>query len=160
MRRSVLVAVGWVALLVAVVVPASAEEAAGHAMITPDQIEWNAIGSLPPGAKVAVLEGDPAGDGPFTMRIEFPADYVVPAHTHPVTERLTVLSGTFYVGLGDSFDREKAHALPVGALAVMESGTAMFGFTGDEPTVIQLNGNGPWGITFLDPDDDPRKKPE
>lgn len=139
---------------------AGQEEAPAHVMVTPDDLDWQPVPSLPEGARGAVLEGNPAEEGPFTMRLSLPPGYTIPVHTHPVTERLTVLSGTFHVGLGETIDREAAHALPAGTLAVMDSGIAMYGFTGDEPTVIQLNGDGPWGITYLDPGDDPRQKQE
>jgi hypothetical protein len=148
------------ALLFVLPLPAAAQDAPGHVMVTADQLDWKPVPSLPQGARVAVLEGDPSQEGPFTMRLELPAGYDIPVHTHPVTERVTVLSGTFYIGLGETFDREGGHALPAGGLAVMEGGMAMYGYTGDEPTVIQLNGNGPWGITYLDPADDPRRQQE
>lgn len=134
------------------------EDMPGHLMVSADELDWQPVASLAPGAQVAVLEGDPSQEGPFTMRLHLPANYDIAVHTHPATERVTVLSGTFYVGLGETFDREAAHALTPGGLAVMESGLAMYGYTGDEPTVIQLNGNGPWGIDYLDPKDDPRRQ--
>jgi quercetin dioxygenase-like cupin family protein len=128
----------------------------GHLSVTPDQIQWQETSSLPSGAKVAVLEGDPAGGGEFTLRISFPAGYSVPLHTHPAVERVTVLDGTFYLGVGDTFDRDKAEALQQGSLAVMDIGVVMFGYTGEEPAVIQINGTGPWGIDYVNPEDDPR----
>jgi hypothetical protein len=139
---------------------AGEEEAPAHVMVMPDDVDWQPVPSLPEGARVAVLEGNPAEAGPFTMRLSLPPGYTIPVHTHTVTERVTVMAGTFHIGLGETFDREAAHALPAGSLMVMEGGLAMYGFTGDEPTVIQLNGDGPWGITYLDPADDPRKKQE
>jgi quercetin dioxygenase-like cupin family protein len=160
-NRIVVVAVVAVALLGGIGgTVAGEEEAPAHVMVMPDDLDWQPVPSLPEGARVAVLEGNPAEEGPFTMRLSLPPGYTIPAHTHPVAERVTVLSGTFHIGLGETFDREAAHALPEGALAVMDSGIAMYGFTGEEPTVIQLTGEGPWGITYLDPDDDPRKKQE
>ena len=132
----------------------------GHLMVLPDQLEWKDVPSLPPGAKWAALEGDPTKAEPFTMRVQFPANYTIPLHTHPVVERVTVLSGTLHFASGEVFDREKAKPLPPGALAVMGGGVPMYGFTGGEPVVIQVNGVGPWGIDFLNPADDPRKKPD
>ena len=135
------------------------EHPPGHLTVSPDAIEWSPVGSLPPGAEAAVLEGDPAKAEPFTMRIKFPANYVVPVHTHPAVERVTVLEGTLHLGIGETFDRDAAMALPEGGLAVMDSGVAMYGFTADEGAVIQLNGEGPWGIDYLDPSQDPRQAP-
>lgn len=159
MTRGALVATLAVVLAVGLPVASPAGEGhAGHTLVTPDEIQWAEAPSLPSGAKVAVLEGDPAGDGVFTMRVSFPAGYSVPLHTHPTVERVTVLDGTFYVGVGDSFERDKAEALPEGSLVVMDAGVVMFGYTGEEPTVIQINGTGPWGIDYVDPEDDPRKQ--
>lgn len=161
MRTNLVLAVVAAALLCGIGgTIAGEEEAQAHVMVMPDDLDWQPVPSLPEGARVAVLEGSPAEEGAFTMRLSLPAGYTIPVHTHPVTERVTVLSGTFHIGLGETLDRAAAHALPAGALAVMDSGIAMYGFTGDEPTVIQLNGDGPWGITYLDPSDDPRKKQE
>lgn len=133
------------------------DHGAGHLMVTPDELEWGPVASMPPGATGAVLEGDLAEAEDFTLRIRFPADYVIPLHTHPAVERVTVLEGTLYFGIGDTFDREAAKTLPPGTLAVMDVGVPMYGFTGDEPVVIQINGRGPWGIEYVNPEDDPRR---
>lgn len=129
----------------------------GHLMVTPDELEWGPVGSMPAGATAAVLEGDPSKAEDFTMRIRFPANYVIPVHTHPAVERVTVLEGTLYFAIGDTFDRTAAQAFGPGALAVMGVGVPMYGYTGDEPAVIQLNGRGPWGIEYVNPEDDPRR---
>ncbi|HVS01700.1 MAG TPA: cupin domain-containing protein [Thermoanaerobaculia bacterium] len=148
-------------LLLGLGAPALAEdEHPGHLMVLPDQLEWKAVASMPAGARAAVLEGDPSKEQDFTMRIEFPANYTIPLHTHPAVERVTVLSGTLYFAVGDTFDRQKAQAVPAGSLAVMDAGVPMYGFTGDEPVVIQLNSTGPWGIEYLNPDEDPRQASE
>ncbi|MGH2689869.1 MAG: cupin domain-containing protein [Actinomycetota bacterium] len=138
-------------------VAAAAGEHGGHLMVGPDQLAWGPVGSMPPGATVAVLEGDPSKAGDFTMRIRFPANYVIPVHVHPVVERVTVLEGKLYFAVGDKFDRNAAQAVGPGALAVMDAGVPMYGYTKDEPAVIQLNGRGPWGIEYVNPEDDPRR---
>lgn len=134
-----------------------AEVEGGHLMVLPDQLSWSAVASMPPGATMAILEGDPSKPEAFTMRIRFPANYTIPLHTHPAVERVTVLDGTLHFGVGETFDRANAHAMPPGTLAVMGTGVPMYGFTGSEPVVIQLNGVGPWGIEYSDPADDPRR---
>jgi hypothetical protein len=130
-----------------------------HAIVaTPDAIKWApAPAALPAGAKLAVLEGDPAKQGPFTMRLSLPADYRIPPHFHPVTEHVTVIEGTFYVGMGETFDASKASALPTGTFAALEPGVRHFAFTKGAAT-IQLHGVGPWGLTYVNPADDPRSK--
>lgn len=157
--RKTFIVLSSIALTALAFAPAAsmAGEKAGHLMVTPDQLEWGPVGSMPPGATAAVLEGDPGNAKDFTMRIRFPANYVIPVHTHPAVERVTVLEGTLYFAVGDTFDRAAAQAFGPGALAVMDVGVPMYGFTGDEPAVIQLNGRGPWGIEYVNPEDDPRQ---
>jgi hypothetical protein len=94
---------------------------------------------------------------PFTVRLRFPSNYKIPAHWHPAVERVTVMSGTFHMGIGDKLDENKTMPLPTGSIAIMQSKTNHFAWTMEE-TVVQLHGTGPWGITYLNPLDDPRKK--
>ena len=132
---------------------------AGHALFTPADLKW-AVGpaSLPAGAQAAVLEGDPAKAGPFTLRLKIPADYKIPAHSHPADEHVTVISGTFHMGMGDKLDAANGKALPAGSFALMPAKTNHFAWASEE-TIVQLHGIGPWGINYVNPDDDPRKKP-
>lgn len=131
----------------------------GHIIMTPVDIKWvDAPSSLPPGAKFAVIEGDTKNTGPFTMRFKFPADYKLQPHWHPAIEHVTVISGTLYFGPGDQVDPANAKALTAGSFAVMPQGQTMFGWTTKEETIIQVHGIGPWGITYVNPADDPRKK--
>ncbi|HSV16448.1 MAG TPA: cupin domain-containing protein [Tepidisphaeraceae bacterium] len=128
-----------------------------HRAITPDQIQWqNNPPSLPPGAKMAVLEGDPSKPGFFTIRAVFPDGFRIPPHMHPNAERVTVLSGTLYLAHGEKFDESAAQALPAGSYSSMPAGMHHYGFAKGE-TTIQVSSIGPWGITYLNPSDDPRK---
>jgi hypothetical protein len=136
---------------------ASAQHGGAHRMVMPDDLKWSDVPSLPPGAKIAVIEGSMNEAVPFTIRLKFPRDYAIPAHSHPAIERVTVLSGTFHMGTGDKLDKVKTHALPPGAIGIMQPGTNHFAWTAGD-VVVQLNGNGPWGINYVDPKDDPRKK--
>ena len=149
-----------IALLVPAL-PASSQEAGheGHLMVLPKQIEWkDAPPSLPAGAKVAVLEGDPAKAGPFALRLKFPKGYKIAPHTHPAVEHVTVLQGALQMGLGDKWDDKALHELPVGGFAVMQTGTKHFAAC-KQACTIQLHGIGPWGITYVNPADDPRNAP-
>jgi hypothetical protein len=146
-----------IALTFAILPPAWAGEHTGHVMFTPAELQWADIPSMPGGAKIAVIEGPITEAVPFTFRVKFPANYQVPPHWHPAIERVTVLSGTLHLGTGDTFDRAKAKALPAGSISVMEPKMHHFAWTGEE-TIVQLNGMGPWGITYVNPADDPRKK--
>ncbi|MGI8601758.1 MAG: cupin domain-containing protein [Verrucomicrobiales bacterium] len=145
--------------------PASAQESqktaahpsAEQAIHTPDKIKWQAgPPSLPAGAKMAVLEGDPAKEGFFTMRIQMPDGYKIAPHTHPKVEHITVLSGTFNFGMGEKFDQSATQPMPAGTFGFWPAGMKHFVWAKGE-TVVQLHGIGPWKIEYVNPADDPRK---
>ena len=88
-----------------------------HVMYSAADLKWGAAPpSLPAGAKAAVLAGDPGKAGPFTIRLQMPAGYKIPAHTHPTEERITVISGAAQFGAGPKFDDAAAHELTAGGL--------------------------------------------
>src|SRR6266498_3874103 len=121
-----------------------------------EKIEWkDGPPALPRGAKVAVLEGDPAKEGPFVIRLLFPGGYHIPAHTHPKTERVTVISGAIYLATGEALDRNSAKELPAGSFGFWPARMKHTAWFGGE-TVIQLHGIGPWQINYVNPADDPR----
>jgi hypothetical protein len=126
-------------------------------MVGPNDLQWADVPSLPSGAKIAVIQGPLNEAGPFTFRLKFPADYKVAVHTHPAIEHVTVMSGTLYFAGGDKFDEARAKMLTPGSVAIMPPGHSMYGWTKEE-TIIQVHGVGPWGIDYLNPADDPRKK--
>ncbi len=121
------------------------------------EIQWkDGPSSLPAGAKVAVLEGDPAKEGFFTMRLWLPDGFKIPPHWHPKVEHVTVISGTFNVGMGDKFDQTATRAMPAGTFGFWPADMEHFAWAKGE-TVLQLHGTGPWMITYVNPSDDPRK---
>ena len=126
-------------------------------MATSDELKWVDIPSLPPGAKLAVIEGPLNQAVPVTFRVKFPANYQLPAHWHPAIEHVTVISGTFNMGMGDQLDRAKTKALTAGGVAIMQPKTNHFAWTKEE-TIVQVHGMGPWGVTYVNPADDPRKQ--
>jgi quercetin dioxygenase-like cupin family protein len=129
-----------------------------HALLTSQDITWgNAPASLPPAAQAAVLEGDPAKEGPFTLRIRMPDGYRLPPHFHPAVEHVTVLQGTFVLGMGETVNTQAEKALNAGSFAYMPAGMRHFARAQGD-TIIQLHGIGPWGITYVNPSDDPRSK--
>jgi quercetin dioxygenase-like cupin family protein len=129
----------------------------GHTIVQPDQIKWApAPAALPSGAQIAVLYGDPGKEGLFAFRLKVPAGYKVPPHTHPTIEAVTVIYGTFKLGMGETADESKAQPLPAGSFFAFPPGTAHYVFAGEE-TVVQISTNGPWGITYVNPKDDPRQ---
>jgi len=152
------------ALLTALVVgglgaAAGSAQMGGHAhvMVTPDDLKWTDIPSLPPGAKIAVIEGPMTEAVPFTFRLKLPANYKIPAHWHPAIEHVTVISGGFSMGTGDKLDTSKSKELRAGSVAIMQPKTPHFGWTKEE-AIVQVHGVGPWGVTYVNPEDDPRKQ--
>ncbi len=123
-----------------------------------DLLKWQpGPPSLPKGAMIAVLEGDPGKEGPFVFRVKVPDGYRVPPHTHPKTERITVLAGTFYLGMGEKFDMTAGKAMPAGTYGYWPAGMKHFVWVKGE-TIVQFHGNGPWSIEYVNPADDPRKQ--
>jgi len=136
----------------------SKKESAEMAVLTPTDMKWQeAPPSLPKGAMIAVLEGDPTKEGEFVMRARMPDGYRVPPHTHPKTERVTVISGEMHIGMGEKFDEKTTKAMPAGTYGHWPAGMKHFAWMKGE-TVIQLHGTGPWSIEYVNPADDPRKK--
>ena len=127
-----------------------------HILMTAADISWvDAPPVLPVGAKIAVLEGDPSKPGPFTLRLQFPANYKIAPHSHPADEHVTVISGSFARGMGDVFDESKLEELGPGGFAMMQTGANHFAWSKDG-AVVQLHGIGPWGLTYVNAADDPR----
>jgi anti-sigma factor ChrR (cupin superfamily) len=127
-------------------------------LVSPGDLKWNDVPTLPPGAKIAVIEGPMSEPVPFTVRLKFPANYQIPAHWHPAVERVTVLTGTINMGIGDKLDKQKTTPLSAGSIGIMQPKTNHFVWTAGEEVIVQLNGTGPWGVTYVNPADDPRKK--
>ncbi len=154
--RAPMTFVGVWLVLAGTAVPASAQEQSGSPIIaTPASLTWGpAPAILPAGAKLAVIAGDPTKAGPYTMRLKMPHGYRIPPHWHSVDEHVTVLQGTFRVGLGTPFDSTKLTDLPAGSFGMLHPGMVHFAEARGE-TVIQLHGVGPWGLTYANPADDP-----
>jgi quercetin dioxygenase-like cupin family protein len=111
---------------------------------------------LPKGAQLAVLYGDPGKDGPFVVRLKFPSGYKIPAHMHPSDENVTVISGTLNFAMGDKLDPKKGEALKAGSYIHMPKGMHHYGWASQE-TIVQINGTGPFEVTYINAADDPRK---
>lgn len=130
-----------------------------HIFVDPDRLEWTAgPASLPAGAQMAVIEGDPSSSGLFTMRLRLPDGYRIAPHFHGADEHVTVLSGTFVMGLGDTWNADGGMALAPGGFAVMPAGTRHFAWSQGE-TILQIHAAGPWTLTYVDAADDPRTPP-
>ena len=107
----------FVAAMLLAALPAAASAMDNHMAVQPNALKWGpAPPSLPPGAQVAVLDGDPGKDGPYVLRAKLPSGYKVPPHTHPTDENVTVISGTFHIAMGDKFDATKGDAVKAGGV--------------------------------------------
>jgi quercetin dioxygenase-like cupin family protein len=145
------------ALLLTTANVALAEDMA--APINASQIKWSAAPNmLPPGAQWFVLSGDPSKEGLYTVRLRLPTGYQIPAHNHPTTEAVTVLSGKILLGIGDKLDPKKGTVLTTGAYAEAPAKMNHYAVA-TSPSVIQVHGMGPFAITYVDAADDPRNAP-
>jgi quercetin dioxygenase-like cupin family protein len=153
---AVLSSVGAVALLGGM--PQPHASGAHHTEVSADAIKWGAAPpSLPPGAQAAVLFGSPAKEGPFVLRLKFPAGYVVPPHRHSKDELVTVISGKFVATHGEKVDRASLKFLPAGSFIHLPAGMPHYAVAEVE-SVVQINGTGPFDVIYINPQDDPRKK--
>ena len=128
-----------------------------HVIVNASDLKWtDAPPSFPPGGKMAVLQGDPGKASLFTIRFKAPDGYKVPAHWHPTTEHVTVISGTGYLGTGDKLDERKGVPMSAGAFASMPAKMHHFAWFKGE-TEIQIHAMGPFQIIYVNPADDPSK---
>lgn len=142
-------------------VPGASANAAddGMTMINPADVKWgDGPPNLPKGAKIAVLYGDPGKEGPFTMRLKAPAGAKIAPHWHSKDEHLTVIAGTFYLGMGDKMDPKSAHALKAGGYHFLPGKAHHYAFS-KSPTIVQVSGMGPFDLNYINPADDPSKAP-
>jgi quercetin dioxygenase-like cupin family protein len=135
----------------------SAIAAEDHIAVSADQLKWGpAPPAFPKGAQISVLAGDLTKEGLYVIRLKLPVGYKVPPHTHPNDENVTVITGTFNIGTGSTFDEKNGKALKAGGFVHMPKGMQHFAWFTEE-TTIQLHGMGPQGIIYVNPADDPRK---
>jgi quercetin dioxygenase-like cupin family protein len=125
-------------------------------ILRPDQMQWrDGPDSLPAGARMVLLHGDPSREGPFAIRVEMPPNYRIPLHTHPKNEHVTVLRGMLILSMEGGSD--EGERLGEGSFFMMPAGMRHEARAGDQKSVIQLHGIGPWDIIYINPDDDPRR---
>jgi quercetin dioxygenase-like cupin family protein len=144
-------------VLAALVVAPVLAQHPGHVVAMPDTLKWVEPGTLP-GARLAVVQGDPSKEGLFVYRLKLPAGYKIPPHFHKASENVTVLTGTFWIGLGEKFDQGSGQELPVGGFVAIPPKHPHYAWAGAQETVVQVHGVGPTDLTFVNPADDPRKK--
>ena len=114
---------------------------------------------FPKGARFAVLQGDPGQTGVYTVRLEMPPGYTIRPHFHPTDENVTVISGTLILGMGDLVRSAQGHALTAGGFITAKAQEHHYAVARGR-TVVQVHGQGPFAITYVDPKDDPRNAPQ
>ena len=127
-----------------------------HTVVPAESVQWGpAPPSLPPGAQAAILMGSPAKEGPFVIRLKFPAGFIVPPHRHSKDEFVTVIAGKFAVASGEKLDRESLKPLAAASFVHLPAGMPHYAWAEVE-SVVQINGVGPFDVVYLNPKDDPR----
>jgi quercetin dioxygenase-like cupin family protein len=124
--------------------------------VLPEDIDWKPFPAFPPSARLAVVVGDPTKPGPYVIRVKVPSGVKLMPHKHPEDRVYTVISGVFYIGLGDQFDAKKLQAYPPGSVIVLPGNTPHFHWARSGEYVSQVQGIGPLGLEYLDSRDDPR----
>ncbi len=144
-------------LALAIPTPSASASPSTHVMINPVQVKWGAPPpAFRPGARFAVISGDPGTAGPFTVRLKLPAGFRISPHWHPTDENVTVISGTFSLGMGDKFDRASTTTLTAGGYALLPAEMRHFAWTRGGATV-QVHGTGPFVLNYVNAADDPRE---
>jgi quercetin dioxygenase-like cupin family protein len=126
--------------------------------ILPEDMVWQAFPAFPPSVRLAVVVGHPSEPGPYVIRVKASGGAKLMPHKHPEDRIYTVMSGVFYIGLGDRFDGDKVQAYPPGTVIVLPGNTAHFHWAKSGEYVTQVTAIGPLGLEYLDPADDPRKQ--
>jgi hypothetical protein len=150
---------GCVALLALTAGTVAAQDAApAHKFVNPTSIQW---GAPPPvfekGMSFAVIAGDPSKEGLYVVRLKIPAGYKIMPHWHPTDEHVTVLSGGFAVGMGETFDQKTMTKLPAGGYALLPAEMRHYAMA-TSAALIQVHGMGPFSLTYVHPEDDPSKR--
>jgi len=128
-----------------------------HGLVVPNDMHWgDAPPVFQPGAQMAVLQGDPGAEGPYTVRLKMPDGYRIMPHWHPTTENVTVISGTFHLGMGEKFDDTAGSEMPPGSFGFLGPFMKHYAWTTGE-TEVQVHGIGPFKLVYVNPADDPSK---
>ena len=126
--------------------------------VTEEKLNWVPFPAFPAEARIAVVVGNPNLTEPYVMRVKLPAGVKLMPHTHPEDRVYTVMSGTFYIGIGKTFDATKLKAYPPGSVVVLPANTPHFHWAKSGEYITQVTARGPLGITYINPTDDPRNK--
>lgn len=159
MRVSIVPAVMTALLHLSLGSAARAENMGGMVVVSkPSDIAWaEAPSSLPKSTKLVVVMGDPEKPGPFVLRVMLPANTLIAPHTHATPETLTILSGAIRHDMGETVDKTKGNEVEAGGFVYLPADMPHSLWTAGEAATLQVNGTGPFGLTYVDPADDPSK---
>ena len=158
MKKTMIRACAVATVMTASVVAWAQKPAPAHVAVTPAEVKWGpAPPFLKPGAKFAVVSGNPGESGLFTIRLRLPAGYRIAPHWHPTDEHVTVLSGVFAAGMGEAFDVKNMKVLPAGGYGVMPAEMRHYALAKTN-CVVQVHGQGPFALNYVNPADDPRQQ--
>ena len=135
--------------------PHQPDQAAFRAIL-PEDIAWQAFPAFPPAVRLAVVVGHPSKPGPYVIRVKAPGGTKLMPHRHPEERIYTVMSGVFYIGLGEAFDGNRVQAFPPGSVIILPGNTPHFHWAKSGEYVTQISAIGPLGLEYVDPTDDPR----
>src|SRR5271168_2781298 len=124
--------------------------------VLPEDIDWKPFAAFPPSVRLAVVVGQPSEAGPYTVRVRVPRGVKLMPHRHPEDRVYTVMSGVFYIGLGDRFNPDKLEAYPPGSVIVLPGNTSHFHWAKSGEYVTQVTAMGPLGLEYILANDDPR----
>jgi hypothetical protein len=126
--------------------------------VLPEDIEWQEFPAFPPAVRLAVVVGHPSEPGPYVIRVKVPGGVKLMLHRHPEDRVYTVMSGVFYIGLGDHFDGDRLSACPPGSVVVLPGDAYHFHWARSGEYITQISAIGPLGLEYLDASDDPRSR--
>ena len=124
----------------------------------PEDVDWQPFAAFPHSVRLAVIVGQPSEPGPYTIRVRVPGGVQLMPHRHSEDRIYTVISGVFYVGVGEEFDADKLEAYPPGAVIVLPGGTSHFHWAKSGEYITQVTAIGPLGLEYVNSKDDPRNE--
>jgi len=124
--------------------------------VLPEDIDWEPFAAFPPSARLAVVAGRTSEPAPYVVRVKVPSGVKLMPHRHQEDRVYTVMSGVFYIGLGDQFDENRLEAYPPGSVIVLPGDTAHFHWAKSGEYVTQVTAIGPISLEYVNPQDDPR----
>ncbi len=144
-----------IVLLALPTIALAADKSGEQVVVNAKNLKWvDAPPSLPKGAKVVTLYGDPTSNGHYVIRLSMPSKYKIPFHWHSQPQRMTVVSGTFYVASTETYDKKIAHGVKQGGFVILPARAQQFAFTKGK-TIVEIHGEGPFDVKYTNPSDDP-----